>query len=684
MVFAILCCIDVHALAPDFDKRGTIDSLETELSRCSSQVDSMVILSGLFDLYPRTSRDSIGRILFGVAVRSDNSDFGLDIVRNLGNLHLRNDSLLDKYILDAKEFEPSVDREETITFLRMLRNSAKVRHAGEEEKDREFHRIMRRLNSSQPQDIYDQIVSLHAMCLYIADGSQGELLSKYLDKLGTMVDKLRPEAYSLRNCYYVQAALAYANNSEYEKSVHYDRLLLENIDAMEEGSVGRGRKYRDYDGNRYVLYTRLLANFPLLNSQEVEEYYSKAMRLVEEDELAGSTNAVSGLPQIYYSMYHKDYSHALELLKQYRDMPYNASKKEKLLKYTIECAEALDDKEALLEASREYNDVLEEVLNRRSREKYKELELVYDINETRAALAENSRIIARRAFVGAIVAASILLVLLIVVFLLFRHTRRLAANLRISNEALRRESDNLKESQAELTKARDEAQTASRFKSDFIKNMSSEVAVPLHTINEYTNLIIDCSEAGYNPYLKHFSELIAINSEMLTTIMNDLLNLSEIDSKTLVVKKGRENLESLLEMAAGSVRHRVHSGVKLVVEKTGEEVSVTTDAHRLVQILVQLLKNAAKVTTEGEIKVSYSIDIDQRLMHIFVSDTGPGVSPENSEKIFGRFVKLDRTSQGAGIGLPIARHLAELMGGTLTVDTGYAGGARFELTLPMD
>ena len=457
------------------------------------------------------------------------------------------------------------------------------------------------------------------------------------------------------------------------------------IDALEEGQIGRNRIYRDYDGNRYILYTRLLSYYPLLVPEEVEKYYAEAMKLVEEDELARSTNAISGCPQIYYAMYKHDYAKALELLEKYRDMPYNAPKKELLLKYTIECAEHLGEKDILLAASREYNQILQEIINQRSREKYKELQMVYDINGMKEAHAEQARIMARNSLVWALVAAGILLLLLVVVVVFWRHARRLGKSLGESNQALRKESESLKESQSQLVKARDDARNASRMKSDFIKNISSEITVPLHAINEYTNLIVDCSEAGYKPYLKHFAELVELNSELLTTLVNDVLNLSEIESKSLIVNRTKENLENLLELAADSMRHRLNEGVRLHVDKRGDEVNIQTDSRRLVQILVQLLSNAAKATHEGCITVSYELDRQENKVVVYVTDEGCGIASENSERIFERFVKLDRTSQGAGIGLTIARHLARLLGGTLVLDTSYTGGgARFRLVLPIE
>ena len=138
-------------------------------------------------------------------------------------------------------------------------------------KSRRVRQLLREVSLGERGDIYDKIVTLHAICLYIGETSQGELLSKYLDRLGVLVSKLRPEAYSIRNSYLVHAALAYRENGEHQKSIDCDKALLKSIDNLEKGTDGYGRKYRTYDGNRYVIYTRLLSNYPRLERAEVEK-----------------------------------------------------------------------------------------------------------------------------------------------------------------------------------------------------------------------------------------------------------------------------------------------------------------------------------------------------------------------------------------------------------------------------
>lgn len=683
----LACTVFVSATvtkADEFRQNEIADSLSRRLERTVTAADSIAILNDLVDLRPKAMRDSLCRLIVHTSLTSGNAAAGLDALRNMANLHLRSDSLLDGDLEMAKKFPASEDRDETLTFIRMIRNLNNVRYCTPKEKEEMFRELLREANIGPSSNVYDNIVTLHALSLFMGAVSQGELLSKYLDQLGSLIESLRPEAYALRNCYYVQAALAYADIEEYKKSIDIDTRLLGIISAMEKGSVGARRKYRDYSGNKYVIYTRLLSNYPLLTNEEVERYYKGAMNMVQTDSLSATTNRVSMRPQIYYAMAHKNYSQAVELLKKYIDYPYNAHTRRLLLKLMIEAADATGDNESLLYASRQYNNILEEALEQRNQEKYRELQIVYDINKMKSDHARSSIEMQHKMAVVAWSAAAILLILLVVSVTLWVHSKKLARSLAGTNDALRDESENLRNSQADLVQARDEAQTANRVKSDFIRNMSGEVAVPLHTIIEYTNLIVDCSEAGMKPYLKRFANLMTVNAELLNTIVNDVLNLSEIDSNTMSINCKREVLQPLCKAAVESVRHKVQPGVDLQLAEDLPELSLRTDSRRLMQILVQLLSNASKFTAEGSIRVGYDVDEEAGIVRIYVADTGIGVSTDKADLIFERFVKLDRSSQGVGIGLPIARHIAKMLGGDVALDINYTGGAKFVISLPLE
>jgi len=660
------------------------DSLQRVLFNAKTANDSLALLTDIYDLSGRGHRDETGRKIVEIALRSGNTAVGLDAVRNLANSHFKNDSLLNMDMELASRFPDSDDRKETLTFIAMMKNLYSVRYSTPEKRETQLRKLLREANAGNETDVYRSIVLLHAISLYIGESSQGDLLSKYLDRLGRLIENLRPEATSLRNIYYVQAAMVYTENEEYSKAINADTKLLKSIDDLESGRTGLRRKYRSYDANRYISYTRLLANYPHLSKMDIEDYYRKVMDIVATDSTAATTNRISLRPQIYYAMYRQQYDKALELLKQAIDYPYNASCRRQMLKMAITAAEHTGDHETLLQASRDYNTMLENTLSQRNEEKYKELQLVYDINQMRAQHNRESMALERRMAIIGIVAAGILLVLLILMLWLWIHSRKLARHLAASNTALQAESENLRLAQADLMRARDDAEAANHIKTDFIQNMSGEVTGPLNIITEYTNLIVDCSEANDKPYLRHFADLVNFNAELLKTTANDVLDLSEIDTNNVKLIFKRELIRPICEAAVDSVRHKLNPGVSIRLENNLPDISLNTDSRRLMRILIQLLSNAAKFTEEGEISLGYTVDNENGCVYIRVTDTGIGIKPEAVEYIFRRFVKINKSSQGIGIGLSIARHFADMLGGTLDVNTKYTLGAQFVLTLPLN
>lgn len=302
--------------------------------------------------------------------------------------------------------------------------------------------------------------------------------------------------------------------------------------------------------------------------------------------------------------------------------------------------------------------------------------------ELQMAQKESQASLQKHIIIVSSVVLVILVVLVVVLFRLYRRNKRMAVDLISTNERLMSESENLKRSRAESIRARDLAQKANNLKSDFIKNMSYEVKTPLQAINEYAHLIADCASGEGKKHLEQYANLLDLNSELLSTIVNDVLKLSEIESSPMSIQAQVVNARALCEATLKSVARRVHPGVTLKMDDSRGRVDLFTDPLRVQQILNNLLTNAAKFTSSGSIELSYALVEDETKVQFSVTDTGIGINPDNREKIFERFVKLDRDTQGAGLGLTISRLIAGQLGGTLTLDTAYTGGARFVLVIP--
>ena len=178
-------------------------------------------------------------------------------------------------------------------------------------------------------------------------------------------------------------------------------------------------------------------------------------------------------------------------------------------------------------------------------------------------------------------------------------------------------------------------------------------------------------------------ELINTNTELLTTLVNDILDLSKLESDTYTLSLSPVSITELCHATLASVAHRISPGVELRIDEpsNANELILNTDIARLQQILTNLLTNACKYTEEGSITLAYRHDKTE--WEFSVTDTGCGIPPEKAETIFERFEKLDSFKQGTGLGLNICRRIAELVGGRVYLDTSYTGGARFVFMHPV-
>lgn len=370
----------VERLSSGEQRRHLSDSLTVALANTDSPADSLRIITDLFDLAPRQQRDSIGRLGIDIAVRIGDSRTGLDLIRNICNLHHSSDTALEKDYDLAMNFNASADRDETVTFIQMMQNYNSAKHLSADRRKMQLRQLIRRATDDDPETDLERMVILHAMAVNIAEISQGPLLNRYFEELDTLASGLRPEAYALQNLICVQASMAYASSdASRAKSVHYDRRLLNRIDAMERGELGIRHPYRDYNANRYVLYCRLLSNYDNISPEEVEEYYAKVMEIVATDSVAASTNRKSLRPQIFHAAATGDDNTVMALLPKALDMPYNKGIRSRLLRIMIDAAGRTGDLEKQLEASLEYNKILEKDITERVNENWRELEITYDM-----------------------------------------------------------------------------------------------------------------------------------------------------------------------------------------------------------------------------------------------------------------------------------------------------------------
>jgi signal transduction histidine kinase len=235
----------------------------------------------------------------------------------------------------------------------------------------------------------------------------------------------------------------------------------------------------------------------------------------------------------------------------------------------------------------------------------------------------------------------------------------------------------LKRTEEMLVKARDKAEASDRLKSAFLANMSHEIRTPLNAIVGFSSLLTSTESAAEKEL---YNSLIGHNNKLLLNLINDVIDLSKIESGYLELRPDWVNLTELLDESVAEYVHQVPSGVELLTNYPAHDSLVELDKLRIKQILSNFLSNALKNTTTGHVEIFY--EVDHQSVRIGVKDTGRGIPQNMLEKIFERFEKLDSFAQGAGLGLPICKLIVEKMNGRILVDSQLGIGTTFIIELP--
>ncbi|MEG1865387.1 MAG: ABC transporter substrate binding protein [Bacteroides sp.] len=238
-----------------------------------------------------------------------------------------------------------------------------------------------------------------------------------------------------------------------------------------------------------------------------------------------------------------------------------------------------------------------------------------------------------------------------------------------------------KSTEEELICARDKALQSDQLKSAFLANMSHEIRTPLNAIVGFSDLLTDMSNFSKEE-VGQFVGIINKNCSLLLALINDILDLSRIESGSMDFRWARHSLLLLLKNVCESQRLNMPPGVKLLLSiPTNEKRYLMTDNVRLQQVMNNLINNAAKFTTSGSITLGY-IEEKPGTVTLFVEDTGKGISEEGVRHIFERFYKVDNFTQGAGLGLSICQTIVERLKGTISVTSTIGKGTRFQVCIP--
>ena len=241
---------------------------------------------------------------------------------------------------------------------------------------------------------------------------------------------------------------------------------------------------------------------------------------------------------------------------------------------------------------------------------------------------------------------------------------------------------------AELIASKIKAEESDKLKSAFLMNLSHEIRTPMNAIVGFSDLLLD--EKITEEEKQEFVRIVQHNSRSLLSIVDDLIEMSKIDSDLIKPNYSTVNLNNLLKASFESASFsNKNANVVVKLQEPNEKVqrNIITDAVKLNQIVINLLNNALKFTDEGFVILDYEVDDAKKLIIFHVKDSGIGMPDDFKDKIFKRFNKINAknisANEGLGLGLAISKSYVEMLGGTISVETKEGLGSTFTVTIPL-
>jgi signal transduction histidine kinase/CheY-like chemotaxis protein len=241
---------------------------------------------------------------------------------------------------------------------------------------------------------------------------------------------------------------------------------------------------------------------------------------------------------------------------------------------------------------------------------------------------------------------------------------------------------------AELDDRADFLQRASELKTHFLSNMSHEFRTPLNSIMALSQILLDRTDGALTEEQEKQVQFIKGSAQNLTDLVNDLLDLAKVEAGKVTIRPARFDVNTLFAALRGMLRPLLaqNSSVRLVFDEPQEDFEIYSDEAKLSQILRNFISNALKFTERGEVRVVVSRGQDQTIS-FDVSDTGIGIAEQDQQRIFEEWTqvegKLQKVAKGSGLGLPLSKKLAQLLGGDVRVKSEVGVGSVFTVTIPI-
>lgn len=646
------------------DRLKTAMQLRASLRQVKSPHDSIKILYDIFDLVPRQNQLEVARELYEVAKRAGDNKARLDICRQISSI-LNTDKAFAEIEREIRRIPYSQEQKETLLFIKMKRIAQAAKFNTEEQRQKEVTRILSEVDTTKKRSAEKRVLDIFTVVEYLRNDASGDMLKKYLDRLTSLISESGFSLYALPNLLYSEAANIYADASDYKKAVDADRKLLEVISGLEQKYKGMGRMYRSYDVSRYVVYRRMIRNYKALRPGEAENLYAQVRKLAARNSDVKADLETRPRFMAYYSMATNDYNGAIPYLQSLLESEKALAVRLQLLDMLVEAAEKTGNDTVKMQALSEHDAILEELNNLRASEKYRELQIKYDLkdlNNRNASLElenRNREIESTRSMMSLVLVAFLLMLIVLVICLFYwskfqknsRNMGKIVENLAYERNRIRH-----------------------KLYYDYANPKEEKY-------RELKDLVPDPWKTKMKKKHKHQFE---VSTFMTENIINDLLYISAVGGEDRRKFIHSNSVDSIMREAEAKASEAIGIEGRFEISYPDKDFRIETDRDCLTEILSHMLSVASKYCNPGETigltcvppakgKIRFCILTPERIF-----------GKHDDPRLFDSFINAGQMLEHKDNGLFICRLISLLINCDFRHDRTWTDGSRFVFTMPDD
>lgn len=425
------------------------------------------------------------------------------------------------------------------------------------------------------------------------------------------------------------------------------------------------RKFLDESRYYMAKYAQMIFMTDIISKEETTKYYQKYIRIARRKNIINTTYETSARYYKTMGEYKKSIAYLDSAIRQDKFKPVNL-----VPIYSVKADlyyELNDFKNAYLTLKESIKYQMSDKSEKRE-EQMAEMQTRFNVNKLEL---EKSKLANRNKQIA--LAATFILLLAVIGWSIYqrimvKRLKKMHRELMIANEEVRKQSIKATESE--------------KMKTAFLNSICHEIRTPLNSITGFSELIFDESLDAATK--QEFQQLILSNSTALASLMDNMLELSQLVSSDLPLPVEPADVYGLCVEEMAKLKEVLSKpDIECIIKGGGEGSTVQTNVFYLSRVIGNLLSNAAKFTESGTITLTCHVEKEKGQLVISVADTGIGIPADKQEWVFERFTKVDDFKPGTGLGLYICRIIIQRLGGQIRIDSGYASGCKMVVTLPV-